>query len=947
MFNNINFVLEKMGLSAQKRALHIQFSNPNLAAHVFLQHIDGTHTINDGLNLQLICLSTRNNIALKSFIGCRVAVDMVNDRSELHRISGIVTKAELGSSDGALTIYRLSVEDPTALWKYRRNSRVFMNMSALQAVEVIFNEWRERSPLFASSLTLDKSGLTKDYDIRPFIMQNNERDIDLIQRLLASEGVTTLIDETQLKVSYFNEQIQPQKLRLIDDNTQYKSLERRIIRFHRSSAVEQQDTITALTGLRSLQPTSVHIQRWQADILDIEEGAGNVLSKHQQSENYDNASLGLEQVWQFSPAWVQDLNGEDGVTPSGNIQVERFNQNLSDYYDAQAKQFTAVSTVRDAQVGYYFELHQHPTLDQKDIADRQFLIISKTFYNQNNLPKDLSHQVEMLLKQSQWRLTHITTNNSEQRHANQLILQRRNIAVVPEYNPLKHRPTTYPMRARVVGPSGEEIYVNERGQIKVNFLFTRHEDHQHDGGAGANNNDTDSAWVDVLTPWAGEGYGVRFLPRIGEIVMISFSDGDIDRPFVVGRIHEGYRYPTKFDDQGKLPDTKKLAGIKTKEYQGGGYNQLRFDDTTNQISTQLHSSHATSQLNLGNLSHPKETETSEGRGEGFELRTDQWGAVRAGRGLLLSTYQQEHAKGDHLDAAPAKKQLEGSQIKSKALSDIAKNQKTDEIESVDQLKVFAQQLQQQIAKFNQAVLLLSSQDGIALSTPDNIHLSADAQINQIAGDSINFSAQKNWIVHAKNKISLFSVMNGINLIAAQGKFNIHAQANALELFAKLGITISSTEDRVEINSSKEVQITGKSSRITLNGSGILCETDRMFEVKSGQQKFQSGTKVKTEIPLLPIMNNIKSFTNKWDFYNLFYENNFSEVKYKLINTKNSTYISGTLDAHGRTQHVNTDENQDYEILIGTDEAWTVSIDDGNENDDFEYHCNCDSHEQEI
>ncbi|MEG6545226.1 type VI secretion system Vgr family protein [Acinetobacter bereziniae] len=863
MFNNINFVLEKMGLSAQKRALHIQFSNPNLAAHVFLQRIDGIHTINDGLNLQLICLSTRNNIALKSFIGCRVAVDMVNDRSELHRISGIVTKAELGSSDGALTIYRLSVEDPTALWKYRRNSRVFMNMSALQAVEVIFNEWRERSPLFASSLTLDKSGLTKDYDIRPFIMQNNERDIDLIQRLLASEGVTSLIDEAQLKVSYFNEQIQPQKLRLIDDNTQYKSLERRIIRFHRSSAVEQQDTITALTGLRSLQPTSVHIQRWQADMLDIEEGAGNVLSKYQQSENYDNASLGLEQVWQFSPAWTQDLNGEEGVTPSGNNQVERFNQNLSDYYALQTKQFIAISTVRDAQVGYYFELNQHPNLDLKDVADRQFLIISKTFYHQNNLPKDLSHKFEMLLKQSQWQLTHITANNSEQRQANQLLLQRRNIAVVPEYNPLKHRPTTYPMRARVVGPSEEEIYVNERGQIKVNFLFTRHEDHQHDGGAGANDNDTDSAWVDVLTPWAGEGYGVRFLPRVGEIVMISFSDGDIDRPFVVGRIHEGYRYPTKFDDQGKLPDTKKLSGIKTKEYKSDGFNQLRFDDTTNQISTQLHSSHATSQLNLGNLSHPKETETSEGRGEGFELRTDQWGAVRAGKGLLLSTYTQDQAKGDHLDATPAKKQLEGSQNKSKALNDIAKNQKTDEIESVEQLKIFAQQLQQEIAKFNQAVLLLSSQDGIALSTPENIHLSADAQINQIAGDSINFSTQKNWIVHAKNKISLFSVMNGINIIAAQGKFNIHAQANALDIFAKLGITISSTENRVEINSSKEVQITGKSSRITLNGAGILCETDRMFEVKSGQQKFEGGVHVLSTKISLPMPKTL--YSNRIDY----------------------------------------------------------------------------------
>ncbi|MBJ9908917.1 type VI secretion system Vgr family protein [Acinetobacter bereziniae] len=933
MFNNINFVLEKMGLSAQKRALHIQFSNPNLAAHVFLQRIDGTHTINDGLNLQLICLSTRNNIALKSFIGCRVAVDMVNDRSELHRISGIVTKAELGSSDGALTIYRLSVEDPTALWKYRRNSRVFMNMSALQAVEVIFNEWRERSPLFASSLTLDKSGLTKDYDIRPFIMQNNERDIDLIQRLLASEGVTTLIDETQLKVSYFNEQIQPQKLRLIDDNTQYKSLERRIIRFHRSSAVEQQDTITALTGLRSLQPTSVHIQRWQADMLDIEEGAGNVLSKYQQSENYDNASLGLEQVWQFSPAWTQDLNGEDGVTPSGNNQVERFNQNLSNYYDAQAKQFIAVSTVRDAQVGYYFELNQHPNLDLKDVADRQFLIISKTFYHQNNLPKDLTHQVEALIQQSQWQLAHITTNSSEERQANQLLLQRRNIAVVPEYNPLKHRPTTYPMRARVVGPSGEEIYVNERGQIKVNFLFTRHEDHQHDGGAGANDNDTDSAWVDVLTPWAGEGYGVRFLPRVGEIVMISFSDGDIDRPFVLGRIHEGYRYPTKFDDQGKLPDTKKLSGIKTKEYKSEGFNQLRFDDTTNQISTQLHSSHATSQLNLGNLSHPKETETSEGRGEGFELRTDQWGAVRAGKGLLLSTYQQEHAKGDHLDATPAKKQLEDSQNKSKALSDIAKKQKTDEIESVEQLKIFAQQLQQEIAKFNQAVLLLSSQDGIALSTPENIYLSADAQINQIAGDSINFSTQKNWIVHAKNKISLFSVMNGINIIAAQGKFNIHAQANALDIFAKLGITISSTENRVEINSSKEVQITGKSSRITLNGAGILCETDRMFEVKSGQQMFQSGVKIQ---PILPSFSSLAMnkesylFTNRIDAFDLFKNYEFSKVHYRALLKGENIYKSGTLDEYGRTERFASIDNKQEDLQVIIDDPtyeWLIIDED--------------------
>lgn len=62
--------------------------------------------------------------------------------------------------------------------------------------------------------------------------------------------------------------------------------------------------------------------------------------------------------------------------------------------------------------------------------------------------------------------------------------------------------------------------------------------------------------MDVLTPWAGEGYGARFLPRIGEVVVIDFFDGNIDRPFVTGRIHEAQRSPTKFDVKGQLPDTK-------------------------------------------------------------------------------------------------------------------------------------------------------------------------------------------------------------------------------------------------------------------------------------------------------------------------------------------------------------------------------------------------------
>ncbi|KXZ66014.1 Phage-related baseplate assembly protein [Acinetobacter venetianus] len=932
-----------MGLNAQKRAIHVQFSNNLLNSQVFLQRIQGQHQLNSGLEAELICLSTNALIPLKQFIGTQVAVDQVTDSGQLFRTTGIVTEASYGQSDGALTLYKLTIKDATSLWHKRRNSRVFMNKTIVEITEVLFKEWQGRSPLFATSLSLDLSGLSQNYDIRPFAMQHNESDYDFLTRLWRSEGVSWLVDEAELFVLHSNIPIKAQKLRLIDDNSHYEALARRSIRFHRSSATEFQDSITDFVAIRSLQPTAVHVQRWQPDALAQDEGAGSVVTTHNHSESFDSASLSLEQAWHISPAWMQDLQGEDQATPSGNSQLEKLNQQFNDMYASQAKYFKAYSTVQDSQVGYWFNFREHPEIDLHNGVDQEFLIIAKNFYNQNNLPKDIQQQVNQLLSHSRWEQQRY---EDAERQGNELTLIRRQIKIIPEYDPEQHRAIAYPQRAKVVGPEGETIYVDEWGRIKVRFLFTRIDDHGHDGGAGSNDNDTDSAWIDVLTPWAGEGYGARFLPRIGEVVVIDFFDGNIDRPFVTGRIHEAQRSPTKFDIKGQLPDTKKLSGIRSQEVNGSGFNQLRFDDTTGQISTQLQSSHAATQLNLGNLSHPKIQETSNGRGEGFELRTDAWGAVRAGKGMLISTYAQEQAIADHLEAQSVKQQLQASQGNAKALSEVAKNQQTDEIESLEQLKEFAAGIEEKIAKFNKAMLLLSSPNGIGLSSDEDIHISADEQINQTASGSINLSSQKNLIAHIQNKISWFAAENGIKQVAAKGKFEMHAQSDGIDFFAKRAIQIISTEDKIYITSPKEISFTADGSALKINESGIFLITSGKFEVKAGQHKFKAGQQVKVEVPTLPIVDEIKTFTNKWDFYDLFYESNFSEVKYKLINNKNNSYVSGTLDAHGRTQRINTSNNDDHDILIGTDGDWTVSLDDGIEVENFEYNCSC-SHEDHL
>ncbi|WP_312209607.1 type VI secretion system Vgr family protein [Acinetobacter variabilis] len=909
MLQSIYTVLEGLGLSSQKRALHLRFSNEILNSQVLIQRIEGRHWINEGLHAELLCLSTHPYIALKQFIGCQVAVDQVTDQGELFRTTGIITAAKQGHSDGALSVYQLTLEDATSLWHKRRNSRVFLNQSVKEISEILFAEWQKRSGLFAQSLSLDLSGLNREYDVRPLVIQSNESDYDFLTRLWRSEGINWLIDEKELIISISARTIQPQVLRLVDEQQYFQALKRRSIRFHRSHATEQFDTITSLIAERQLVPNNVGLQRWQA--IDLEQEQNQRLVNIQQSSVQDHTSLNLEDVWNISPAWTSDLNREDQATSSSPAQLDQLSQQLSHYHAMQSKYFKASSSVRDAQVGYWFELHDHPEIDQHPCNEREFLILGKHFYNQNNLPKDILLQVDQLTLSSRWKVL------DDERQGNELYLIRRDILVIPEYHPLQHRPVAYPQRAKVVGPEGETIYVDEWGRVKVRFLFTRSEDHQHDGGAGANDNDTDSAWVDVLTPWAGEGYGARFHPRIGEIVVIDFFEGDIDRPFIVGRIHEAERYQTMFDKKGQLPFTKKLSGIRSQEVEGEGFNQLRFDDTTGQISAQLQSSHGASQLNLGNLSHPKEDEASDGRGEGFELRTDQWGALRAGAGLLLSTYKQENANANHLNASPAKSQLESSLNHSKALSEIAKNQQTDPLEGLDHLKKFLDQIEQQdqskAETFKQALMLLCAPNSIALSTNEDLYLSADQQINHSAADNINFSTQKSLIAHSQDKISLFAAQQGLKAIAAKGKVELQAQDDAIETIARQKIKIISTEERIEIISPKEIVLTAGGSQLKINGQGVFGVTGGKFECKAGQHIFKEGAKTIYEIPELP-----KSGPYAVDFlFNSLGGSGIEGAEVTMFIPENKEILwEGKTDSNGKTQLSISQEWVAYEALVG-------------------------------
>ncbi len=120
--------------------------------------------------------------------------------------------------------------------------------------------------------------------------------------------------------------------------------------------------------------------------------------------------------------------------------------------------------------------------------------------------------------------------------------------------------------AVVVGPSGEEIYTDEYGRIKVQFHWDRL----------GENNEQSSCWMRVAQFWAGKKWGAQYIPRIGQEVVISFLEGDPDRPLVVGSVYNAEQMPP-YD----LPANKTHSGVKSRSSKQGGtanYNEIMFID---------------------------------------------------------------------------------------------------------------------------------------------------------------------------------------------------------------------------------------------------------------------------------------------------------------------------------------------------------------------------------
>ncbi|MBQ0439281.1 type VI secretion system Vgr family protein [Providencia rettgeri] len=378
---------------------------------------------------------------------------------------------------------------------------------------------------------------------------------------------------------------------------------------------------------------------------------------------------------------------------------------------------------------------------------------------------------------------------------------------------LKPRPVIAgTLMARVTSAKDHDIYAhqNEHG-----FYWVKFDADRDDKAKGY-----ESMPVRLAKPYAGDTYGMHFPLIQGTEVAIAFHEGDPDRPYIAHALHDS-RHPDHVTDKNNTRNVIRTPAN----------NKLRMEDKRGQEHIKLSTEYGgKTQLNLGHLVNAER----EQRGDGFELRTDSWGAIRAGKGLFITTDKQDKAGGDVLAMEEAVAQLKQAQQLTESLKEAANVAKAE----LADLQTQKELLSETLNELQQSALLVSSPEGIAQTTPKSIQTSAGENIINTARKNADFSIAKKFTVAAGEIISLFAQKLGIKIFANQGKVAIEAQHDEMFLDALKDISISSHDGKVIIKAKKEIILTSGGGYIRIAEGTVECAApDKIIERGAVWQKF--------------------------------------------------------------------------------------------------------------
>jgi type VI secretion system secreted protein VgrG len=440
--------------------------------------------------------------------------------------------------------------------------------------------------------------------------------------------------------------------------------------------------------------------------------------------------------------------------------------------------------------------------------------------------------------------------------------------------------------ARITSPGDyTRAYLTEEGWYVIRLPFDL--DTWSPGGT--------SRPVRLAKPYSGDNYGHHFPLIDGAEVAIIHTDGDPDRPVIIGAMHDSL-HP---DLVNNLNHTRNL--IRTV-----AQNELRMEDREGHEHVHLITPFQTSELNLGHMVDGQ----GEERGRGAELATGGHVAVRGAKGVLITTDAPD-AGGRQLDMEAAKGLLEQALQQMESLAGVASAAQAIAAD-YDRQKAL---LESTLDGLKKAGVVVNATDGMALLSGGHLQVSADGNLIASAGGNADIGVVKRFTVAVGEALSLFAQKLGMRLFAAKGKVEIQAQGDEMALSALKDLTISSTDGKLVLTAAKEVWIGAGGSYIRINAERIENGTPGDIIEKCAVWSKTSANSSNVPLPLLPMVEG-----DSGDQHFILRSHNGSPIpdqRYRIF-TANDV-IEGRTDASGRTKVLDGYVGQEVRIELQDDE----------------------------
>jgi type VI secretion system VgrG family protein len=915
-----------------------------------------------GLGIRdVIALSTSAALDPATLLGRPAALDVsLADGTRAAFAGEICAAARLGSDDG-LARYRVRI----AHWVWRlahvRNSRVWQDKSVTDIVDAVFSAY---APAARWRWSDDVGPFMDGVPPRSYCCQYRESDLAFVERLLAEGGLAWRFEQAE----------DGPRMVLFADSRDAAAVPPDAsaaeggARFHGAHARERSDSVQALAALRSVGPSAV-------TVLSYDYKAKQAVAANAPSRLAARALPPLESF---------DTPGQYAYADAA--QARRHADLRMEAREARSQLWRGRSTLRTLRAGTRLTVTGAPLARLGAAA--AFTILRVTSVGVNNLPARARDALAELFGPIPELLEEALRDDLPEDFGLALAQARMggygncfeavagDVACRPQLDGSDGRAHPRPtacgaQSAIVVGADGndtpqgaDELYCDRLGRVRIRF-------HWQDGGDA-------TCWVRVAQRLAGGGIGSQFLPRIGQEVLVQFIENDIDRPIVVGALYngqgEGGVPPTpggQHFDAGDYPfdaahdhapsgqanlaggnspvwhgasaaaDGHRNAaaqwGVRTKEFGGAGYNQLLFDDTDAQGRVQLRTTHAATELNLGHLIHGADNYRGSLRGHGAELRTDAYGALRAGAGLLVSSYRIDH---DASAREPAGDNVAGIALMKQGVklgagfSEAATTHKTVGLAAhqgatkggASALDDKAPPLQamldavaattapdgagaDELPHLGAPLIAIAAKAGLGVTAADAVQLSNGETVSLMSGQDTQFVTGGALRMHSGQAIGMLAGAArageggiGLQMIAARDAIDVQAQAGTLDVQARDDMHIVSANAHVDWAAAKRISLsTADGANITIEGGNITVQCPGKIAVKAGKKSFGGGVRSNFAMPHLPRVE------PKPDEIEFRYFTDWGEAlagrPYKAF-LSDGTVRAGTLDADGYARLAN-------------------------------------------